>query len=194
VGRIGRFVRSITTGLGHLRVRRMLIAFVAVPLFMPAGEAQSLTEGEVKAVGLYNFAKFVEWPPEALPTSDAPIVIGVLGNDPLASDVERIVRGKTANGRSLVVKRFRKASDFQYCHILFVGEQAKSDFPRLLAGLRNTSVLTVSESDRFTRSGGIVNISFRDNRLLLEVNQSAAERAGLKINSKLLKVARVVRD
>ena len=192
MGGIKRFDRIRPKLRLRLAKRGALIVMVTVCVAWPGAIAQ--TPAEMTAVSLFNFAKFVEWPPEVLPGADTPIVIGVICEDAIVSEIESTVRNKTANGRRIVVQRFRKASDFFYCHILFVGASESNELAKLLAGIKNTSVLTVSETEGFTRSGGIVNIAIRDNRLQFEINQTAAERAGLKISSKLLRVARVVRD
>ena len=169
-----------------------LAATMILPLVSLA--AQTPTEPEVKAAAVYNFAKFVEWPPEALANPETPMIIGLFGKDPIASEIERTFKGKTVNGRRLVVLRFSNVQDFAYCHILFIGASEQIGISKFLPGIRNTGILTVSEAEGFARRGGVARIGFRDNRLEIEINQSAAERAGLKISSKLLKVAHVIRD
>jgi hypothetical protein len=160
-------------------------------LLCASANAQEASEYQVKAAFLYNFAKFVEWPAGA--GVDAPLVIGVLGKDPFGSQIDRAVEGKTVNGRRLMIKRFSSLEAYEYCHILFVSSSERSNLPQIIAAVRNSSVLTVSETERFAHIGGIINFVTIENRIRFEINQAAAERAGLKISSKLLSLARVVR-
>jgi YfiR/HmsC-like len=160
-------------------------------LFCANASAQEASEYQVKAAFLYNFAKFVEWP--AGGGADAPLVIGVLGKDPFGGEIDRAVEGKTVNGRRLTIKRFSSLEAYEYCHILFVSSSERNKLPQIIAAVRNSSVLTVSETDRFAHIGGIINFVTIENRIRFEINQAAAERAGLKISSKLLSLGRVVR-
>jgi hypothetical protein len=160
-------------------------------LLCARANAQEASEYQVKAAFLYNFAKFVEWP--AGTGVDAPLVIGVLGKDPFGSQIDRAVEGKTVNGRRLMIKRFSSLEAYEYCHILFVSSSEKNNLAHIIAAVRNSSVLTVSETERFAHIGGIINFVTIENRIRFEINQAAAERAGLKISSKLLSLARVVR-
>src|SRR6185503_17900412 len=124
---------------------------------------------------------------------NTPLVIGVLGNDPFGGEIDRAIEGKTVNGRRLMIKRFASLEAYQYCHILFVSSSEKNSLPRIIAAVGNSGVLTVSETDRFAHIGGIINFVTIENRIRFEINQTAAERAGLKISSKLLSLGRVVR-
>jgi len=162
-------------------------------LLCASASAQEASEYQVKAAFLYNFAKFVEWPANVGAGSDVPLVIGVLGKDPFGREIDRAVEGKTVNGRRLMIKRFSSLEAYEYCHILFVSSSERNNLPQIIAAVRNSSVLTVSETDRFAHIGGIINFVTIENRIRFEINQAAAERAGLKISSKLLSLGRVVR-
>jgi len=162
-------------------------------LLCASAGAQDASEYQVKAAFLYNFAKFVEWPASVSAGPNAPLVIGVLGKDPFGGEIDRAVEGKTINGRRLMIRRFSSLQAYQYCHILFVSSSERNNLPQIIATVRNSSVLTVSETDRFAHIGGIINFVTIENRIRFEINQAAAERAGLKISSKLLSLGRVVR-
>lgn len=151
-------------------------------------------EYQVKAAFLYNFAKFVAWPPEAFPDPDSILVIGVLGRDPFGAILDRAVQGKTVNGRTLVVRRFPSLADLAPCHILFVSASERGRLKETLEAVRGGSVLTVGEVDDFTRRGGIVNLGVVEGRVHFEINIDAAARAGLTVSSKLLSLSTIVRD
>jgi hypothetical protein len=156
-------------------------------------EAQASGEYQVKAAFLYNFLKFVDWPAQSFANDSSPFIIGVVGNDRFNSAIDQAISGKTANGRPIVIKRFASSKTLTYCHILFISPSETDRFKQILA-TAGPGVLTVSESERFTQMGGIINFTIVDSKIRFEINQSAAERAGLRISAKLLSLARVVRN
>lgn len=150
----------------------------------PAGEAENQLEYQVKAAFLFNFLKFVEWPPAA---PDSPWVIGVLGRDPFGGALDSTVRGKTVNGRKVDVRRYTKASDVKDCNILFIG---RDDYER--TGIpTQPGLLTVGESSGFLKAGGAVSFYVEDDRVRFEIRPASARSAGLHVSSQLLKVGRV---
>jgi uncharacterized protein DUF4154 len=150
-------------------------------------------EYQVKAAFLFNFAKFVEWPSEAFSDPNAPLVITIFGDDPFNRSLEA-VKGKLVNSRKLTIRRVKEVQDIGKSNVLFVGPSAKKELARILEALQDQSVLTVGEDRIFTQCGGIINFVKEDNRVCFEVNVSAAERAGLKISSRLLALARIVKS
>ncbi len=155
--------------------------------------AQAIDEYQVKAAFLYNFVKFVEWPADAFPNDGAPIIIGLVGNDPFGSKIDQMINGRFANGRRLVLKRFPDLRTLAYCHIVFICSSEKNNLRQLLSAT-GAGVLTVSETDRFTQMGGMINFTIVDSKVRFEINQGAAERAGLKISAKLLSLGRPARN
>jgi hypothetical protein len=147
------------------------------------------TEYQIKAAFLFNFAKFVEWPPAAFAGGTSPIVIGILGENPFHDDLARMTRNKTVDDHPLVIKEIRSPAEATNCHILFIGSSEKNRLPEILKGLKGTSVLTVGEMDHFTESGGMINFVLRGNRIRFQINSDEATRAGLKISSKLMSLA-----
>jgi len=154
------------------------------------------TEYQIKAAFLYNFAKFIEWPPEAFAQKESPFVIGILGDNPFGTDLEKAVHNKTVNDRPLEVKECRSVTEATNCHILFISSSEKkpsaSEKKRLseiFAGLRGNSVLTVGETDGFTENGGMINFVQESNKIRFRISDDAAKAARLKISSKLLSLA-----
>jgi hypothetical protein len=178
--------------------RRILLAagFLAVTLAVAPGLGSSprdpLPEYPVKAAFLYHFVEFVEWPSSS-PLPPGTVTIGVLGKDPFGDVLDKAVLDKIVAGRSLAIRRFASVASLEPCEILFISSAEMANLPAILARLHGTPVLTVGEADRFARRGGMIGFFFEDNRLRLEVNRAAAERAGLRVSSKLLAVARVVK-
>ncbi len=153
------------------------------------------TEYRVKAAFLYNYAKLVDWPTNAFATSSTPITIGVLGQDPFGPALEKTIDGKKIGDRGLAIKRFRSVGDIHDCHVLFICQSERGRLPVILAALQGKSILTVGECDHFVESGGMIQLIKQDDAVRFRVNLGAANRASLRISSKLLRVAeRVVAD
>ncbi len=147
------------------------------------------TEYQIKAAFLFNFAKFVEWPPKTFVAGTSPIIIGILGENPFHDDLARMVGNKTIDNHPLVVKEYRSPTDATNCHILFISTSEKKRLPEILATLKGASVLTVGETDRFTETGGMINFVLRGNKIRFQINKDAATNVGLRISSKLMSLA-----
>lgn len=151
--------------------------------------AESL-EYEVKAAMLANFAKFVEWPAQEFADPRTPLVIGVVGKDPFGALLDETVREKTVGGHPIIVKRFDALPDAKEpVHILFLPRSERRLAPQLIALFAARPVLTVSDAAGFPDSGGIIGLGIEDQRVRFRVNLGASNRAGLKISSRLLKLA-----
>lgn len=168
---------------------RLSLALLVTAVSSRAEESQP-SEYELKAAFLFNFAKFVEWPPKAFAKDSSPLVVGVLGEkNPFGDDLKRTVRNKTINNRPLEVKEIQSVTEATNCHILFICTSEKKRLPEILDGLRDTPALTVGETDRFIQAGGMINFVLAGNKIRFEINDDAAKKAGLKISSKLLSLA-----
>lgn len=152
--------------------------------------AEAPTEYQIKAAFLFNFAKFVEWPERAFARADSPIVIGVLGDDPFGADLDRLVRGKRIENRTLVVRRFQDVDQAGGAHVLFISSSEQRRLPAILAALRTSPVLTVGEVTQFNRLGGIIKFAVENKKVLFDINPDAAERARLQLRAQLLRLAR----
>ena len=153
--------------------------------------ADGPNEYELKAVMLFNLARFVEWPAKAFADSNSPIVIGILGRSPFGDILDKAVQGETVNGRHLVVEHYDGPQELKTCHILFIGSNEKSRLPQILSRLKGQPVLSVSEIDGFTKiPGGMVRFYTNDEKKIrLRLNLESARSEGLGISSKLIQVA-----
>lgn len=170
----------------------LLAALLAAAVPAPEARAQEprASAVEVRAVFLLNFTKFVSWPPEVFVGTAAPVVIGVLGPDPFGAVLDGAVAGETVGGRPLVVRRFAGFEDLTACHLLYISGTEGSDLPRLLERLKGSPVLTVGEeSRRFTARGGMIGFLLEQDEVHFDINRKAAEAAGLKVSSRLLRLA-----
>ena len=179
-------------GLANLARGTLLLAFLGVVGPRWSLEAQNGPSGEyhVKAAFLYNFAKFVEWPPEAFPNPTSPITLCILSEEGFQSVLEQTLIGKTAQGRSLVVRRWGTSlQDALQCHIVFVSFAKRGAIGDLLRATKGMSVLTVGEIDGFAQRGGMVNFVILENKIRFEVNDLSAKTSGLRISARLLQLA-----
>lgn len=170
--------------------RRWLIPAALVLLtLVPALHGSTITEAEVKAALIYNFASFVEWPTES--ATDQPLTVGVAGDDLVAAAVRSLP--PLPNGRAIEVLRLDEAGDPRRCQVVYLALNERA-IGAMLARLGSEPVLTVGEHDRFTQLGGMIRIFTEQGRLRFEVDQRHASMARLRISSRVLRLARLVRE
>jgi hypothetical protein len=148
-------------------------------------------EHRVKAVFLFNFAQFVQWPDSAFAGPEDPLVVGILGEDPFDDYLDEVVRGEKVNNRPIVVKRFKRIEDAKDCQVLFVSDSETPRAAAIFAALKSRHVLTVGESDQFFQRGGMVCFATEAGRIRLKINLEAVQEADLTVSSKLLRLADV---
>jgi hypothetical protein len=149
----------------------------------------SLSEPQVKALFLFNFAKYIEWPSASFATPNAPITIGIVGSNPCVEPLQKTVEGKLVAGRPISVRQCDKPEDFYKCQILFISASEKKRQPEILNQLGDKPVLTVGESEQFARQGGMIGFVKKEGKVRLEINLNPARQAKLEISSRLLSVA-----
>jgi hypothetical protein len=145
----------------------------------------------VKAAFIYNFAKFAEWP--ALP-SGAPLIVCVVGDDGVAAALVETVRGQNIDGHALDVWRRQDSATWRVCHVLFIADAETRRFAGGLGGIKTLPVLTVSDGKGFSLAGGIIELYVEGGRTRFAINIDAAERSALRLSSRLLGLAKVIRN
>ena len=185
-------------GLGRLNSGRWLLGFIWLWLACgwpaAADETAGVAEYQVKAVYLYNFTKFTDWPANTFASASAPLVIGIVGEDPFGKTLDDLVKGEVVDLHPLVIKRLQPGDDLRYCQVLFICRNEKDQMSALLQKLKGSPVLTVGDTNGFAEEGGMINFVIVEETVKLEINQAAAEEAGLQISAKLLKIARTVKS
>jgi len=149
-------------------------------------------EYPLKAVFLFNFAQFTGWPTNAFDKPDAPLVIGVLGDDPFGALLDDAVRDEAVNGRKFVVERYRRVEDIKTCHILFISQSETKRLDKIVRALKDRPVLTVSEIDGSAQRGVRVQFITENNKIRFRINMDSLKDAQLTMSSKLLRVAEIV--
>lgn len=185
----GRASRSAN---GSAALQFGLVAFLilgGVDLFARTAPSK---EYQVKAVFLFNFANFVDWPASSFPEATTPFVIGVLGDDPFGAYLDEVVRGEKIGKRPVEVRRYRQLREITICHVLFISRAEADRMDEISRSLQARSILTVGELDDFVREGGIIALLPRNGKLRLKVNLGSARLSGLTISSKLLRSAEII--
>jgi YfiR/HmsC-like len=155
---------------------------------------QAIDEYQVKAAFVLNFAKFIEWPPQAFLTPRDPVTICVLGHNSFGRALEETIHGKSIEGRAFVYRQVSDAEGANACQILFVASSERKHFRSLCAGLKAAGMLTVGEADGFAAQGAVINFKLDDGRVRFEINVDAAEHQQLHISAKLLGLAQIVKS
>jgi hypothetical protein len=169
----------------------LVLAFAGAP-YRAAGASDRVDSREVKAVFLVNFLSFAEWPAAKLGTPPAKFTIAILGDPSFASMVERAAAGRSVNGRAIAVLAVDTAEQAAGAHLVFIAASHAHRLPAALRALAGASVLTVGDTDGFAQEGVAINLYTFDNRVRIEVNGTAAARAGVKLSANLMRLARIV--
>ncbi len=148
-------------------------------------------EYQIKAIFLFNFTQFIEWPAAAFANPGSPLVIGILGENPFGSYLHDAITGEKVNGHPLIIQRFSSISQIQPCHILFINQTETNKFGQLETILKGQSVLTVSDAPDFMKRGGMVRFFTKSNKTQLQINLESIKAANLVVSSKLLRLAEI---
>ena len=173
---------------------RTAVLLAALFLWSVAAGAQTASPGsetEIKAAFLYKFGDFVQWPPEAFADAAAPLVVAVVGADAIASALERLVAGRSVQGHPVTVRRLRRGESLAGVHVLFA-RGGDAELRAILASAGRQPILVVTDSEAGLSAGSAINFVIEDERVRFDIALPAAERARLKISSRLLSVARRV--
>ena len=179
-----------------IRFRQACILIVACALFLNPATGLSVNEDTIeyplKLACLYNFTKFVEWPAGSYSGPGASLAICIVGDDPFNPKLEGELSTRSVEGHPVEVRTLKRKDSLSACHLVFVPFTEETQAARIVNGLKGSSTLTVGESEGFAEMGGIINLTVEGNMLHFEVNTLAADRAGLKISSKFLSMAKIV--
>jgi hypothetical protein len=181
--RPGRVVGQVAAILFTMAVSEHLLAE------SPVG---GLDEYQVKAAFLYNFAKFVEWPSGTFVGSKDPITICVYGHDPFGHALEQATAGRAIAGRSLAIRHIASVQEIAGCQILFMGTTESKRVVSILLDIHAPGILTIEESDASGADGEVINLRLEGEKVRFDINVEAADRAKLRISSRLLGLAHII--
>ena len=154
--------------------------------------AQAVTQPALKAAFLFNFAKFVEWPAES--SQAGPLTACVLDDTAVEESLNQLVSGPPASGRPVALLKGARNRSLRLCHVLYVGDSDPARIAATLDELKAAPILTVGDGDAFARNGGMIGLFIEDGRMRFAINPDAAQRAGLRLSSRLLSLAKIVKE
>ncbi|HEX6639624.1 MAG TPA: YfiR family protein [Thermoanaerobaculia bacterium] len=175
-------------------VAQRFVGAIGIAVFTVTLSAQTASPAEyrIKAAFLFNFMRFVQWPPTAFADERAPLVICVVGNDPFGAVLDQTLEGESVAARSIVARRVSDDESLDTCHLLFVSGSEKRRLGKVLQSVsRSAPVLTVSDIDGFVAGGGTIGFFLERNRVRFEIDPAQAQRHGLKLSSQLLGLGRI---
>jgi len=149
-------------------------------------------EYQLKAVFLFNFTQFVDWPAESFPDDKSPLVIGIIGENPFGKYLEEAVSGERKNGHPVIVQYYRDEEAAKSCHMLFINLPESDKRKQVIETIKEEPVLTVSDASDFSIQGGLVRFVKKNNKIKLQINLEACKELGLVPSSKLLKLADII--
>jgi YfiR/HmsC-like len=170
-----------------LRIWALLAVLLAPLLALPVW-AQLHDEAAVRAAFVFNLTKYVEWPH---PGNE--LVIGFVGDARMGEILQKVLSGKTSESRAIRVVLYPSAEELEQCNIVYIGYSAPEKVRPILEKLRNKNILSVGEDDRFASRGGMVGLVRAADQIHIQINLEAAQKSGLKISSRLLNLAAIVR-
>jgi hypothetical protein len=170
----------------------LVLALTGTPGRAAAGSSDRADSRDVKAVFLVNFLSFADWPMAKLAPAPARVVIAILGDPSFAAIVEKAAAGHTVNGRPIGVQVVESPEQAAGAHLVFIASSQSRRLPAVLRTLLDATVLTVGDTDGFAQEGVAINLYTLDNRVRIEVNSTAAARAGIHLSANLMRLARIV--
>jgi hypothetical protein len=180
---------AVAKKVGVLSLALLLAVLPCAPSSTP-DEASG--EYQVKAAFMFHFAQFVEWPADAFPSATSPLKYCTIGEDPFQGALDETLKNKSVGNRPLLVQHLTGLEQIAGCQILFIASREKKQFGAALSKAGGHPVLSVGETEHFTRDGGMIGLFVEDNKVRFDINVEAAERSKLKISSKLLLLAKNV--
>lgn len=156
-------------------------------------DAQSVSAPGLTAAFLFNFVKFTTWPAGLLRDGE-PIVVCVSSNDRVADALLQLTQNKTVEGHPLAIRRTDLHQPLHECQVVYAASLDRNSAQELIGAVSGHPILTVSDLEDFAESGGVANFFIDGGRMRFAVNPVAAERARLRISSRLLTLAKIVAD
>lgn len=197
------WIRALARGVGAVkplgsgrvwRLGWLSLGWIVAGASLAAGAQRDVSkEYEIKAAFLYNFTKFVEWRGEQFASPAEAITIAVCGPNPFGDELQKIVKGRQVNGREIVVKFAAAPQDVLDAELVFVGALGGERMKETVQMLNAAGIVTVGETDEFTRAGGMIVFVLEGDKVRFEIDVGEAERRGLKISAQLQKLAKTVR-
>ena len=172
----------------------ILFAFALLQGSTPVLAQATSREYQLKAVFLFNFTQFVEWPANAFENDQSPLVIGVVGENPFGIYLEQTISGEKINGHPLEVQYYKTEEELKTCHILFINMREAKKLEQALTAVSGKNTLTISDQTDFLKLGGMIKFMTNNNKIKLQVNMDACKESKMVLSSKLLRLAEIIKN
>jgi hypothetical protein len=170
----------------------LLCLLVSAGHGVTAAADQPVDAGQMKAVFVVNFLRFVDWPPANVAPAPAPLVVAVLGDRTFVETLRDYAANQSVSGHAIEVKAVDRPEDARGAHLLFIGASESANLAAIVKLAETSALLTVGDTDGFARAGVILNLYTVEQRVRIEANPAAATRTGLRLSAHLLRIARIV--
>jgi hypothetical protein len=177
---------------GRRFITKRLLALATLLIGARVDAQAPMGESQVKAMFVYNFLKFVEWPVDTFIGSSDPFIVVIIGEGETADATERFLQSRAIGERPLWVHRLRWDQSLAGARAVFVVEQDAKRLRRILDAAATAGALTIGEGESFATSGGVIALLVENRRVRFDVDTSAAQLAGLRVSSKILALSRAV--
>ena len=178
---------------GRIALLACLMSIAAWSLFPARCAAEQVDEYQAKAAFILNFAKFVVWPQGPMKAPADRFSICILGDDPFHGAIEQAIAGKKLDGRDLELRQVADANAAHTCQILFISASGRKKFRAVVEDLKGNGVLTIGDVPGIAAEGAVIDFKLQAGRIRFEINLEAAEQQQLRISSKLLSLAEIVK-
>lgn len=176
------------------RIFFWVVCFLVCTAAVPSPNQKDLREAQVKAVFIYNFTQFIDWPSLVFKSEEDPLVIAILGDKVLADQLSVAVKKESKGNHAITVKFIKQIDDLPQCHILYISASKQEELPMLVSEAFRMGILTVSDIPNFAQQGGIIGFYLKENKLRIQINLVQAKVSALTISSKLLNIADVIQE
>jgi hypothetical protein len=183
--------RSVFTEIAAVMVTLTMLGAARTRAGSPTRLDATSKVYEIKAAFIYNFAQFTQWPDSAFTSSDSPFVLAFIGDSDLGPALSRVLQGKSIAGHPIVLKHLDSPGEISGCHLLFIPDSEESHLDDIFNAVGNQPILTVGETAKFMQAGGIIRFFIADGRIRFEIDPDAADKAALRLSSRLMSLATI---
>lgn len=182
--------------LGNAKKLWLIAVVVTIAISAPASARSTadiqLNAQKIEAGLIYNFLKYTAWPQSSLSGSNPNMVVCLYGGDSFDGHLDPL-EGRTAQQYVIAIRQIYRIEQLDACHLVFIPQSRQGDLQKILARIKNKTVLTVSNIPDFAAQGGMVEFfTGADHRMHLNINTKAVRSAGLHIQDRMVKLAEVV--
>lgn len=177
------------------RVLRIVLGFLLLGIIVAHADAQNSVadEYDIRAAMLFNITRFVEWPTSKLNPQHPQMLVCIAGPDPIGPGLDHFLQSQKAGIKSISVRHLNSLESAEACHVLYVSLREQKDVKKFVPSLAKANVLLISEKTNAGSPDQVIGLPTLDEHVHIEVNLAAAQRAGITISSKLLRLATVTR-